>query len=99
MKLRIKAIRESKGLTAETVAGKAGISRSFFTQIENGDKVPNTRRLLAIATALDVSVRDLLDEPSKNERQEQLMELVSHLSDEEFEAVFRVAETLAHRDQ
>lgn len=47
--------RKEKGMTQEQVAEAAGIARSYYTRIENGDhKVPvNTAKHIAQALELD----------------------------------------------
>ena len=37
----LKVLREKKKFTHEKVAGKADISRAFYTEIENGTKNPS----------------------------------------------------------
>ena len=66
MKMRIREIRKSKGLTLEQLAAKAGLSRSHLNQIELGGKSINSLRMQQIAGALGVDVRDLFEptEPS-----------------------------------
>lgn len=50
----IKRIRKAKGMTAEQVFTKAGISRSHFSDLENGKKPLNERTMASIAKALEV---------------------------------------------
>ncbi len=42
------------------LAGKAGMSTSYLADIEHDRTVPTLGRLQAVATALEVTVRDLL---------------------------------------
>lgn len=63
MKLMIREIRDAQGLTGEELAERAGISRSYLTEIEKGTKTPNTRRLESIAKALGVWPEDLMEKP------------------------------------
>lgn len=62
MKLNIRAHRNMQGLTIEQLAEKAGISRSYLTELELGAKVINANRLEQIAKALGVRVTDLFPE-------------------------------------
>lgn len=64
MKLRIKKLREERGWTVETLAGKVNMSRSYVSEIENGKKNVNNVRLSAFAKAFGVSVFDLIDDAS-----------------------------------
>lgn len=67
MKLLIREIRDALGMTGEQLAEKAGLSRSYLTEIENGTKTANTRRLEAIARALGVQPEDLIEKPDVSE--------------------------------
>ena len=55
----IKSIRASKGLSQEAVALASGLDRSYFGGIERGEHNVAVANLEKIASALDVSIRDL----------------------------------------
>lgn len=57
----IKAWRGYRGLTQQTLAERAAISKAFLSQIESGKRVGTIKILSALARALDVPV-DLLTE-------------------------------------
>lgn len=57
---RLRAIREAKGLKPKEVAAKAGISLTYYYDIENGRAKPNLDRLSAIARALASNLGELL---------------------------------------
>ncbi len=61
MRLRIRALRDAQNCDGETLASRAGISRSYLSEIETGKKPANTYRLEAIAKALGVTVPDLIE--------------------------------------
>jgi transcriptional regulator with XRE-family HTH domain len=48
----IREIRERRGETQETIAARAGFSRSVLTEIESGRRQPNIRHLQRLARAL-----------------------------------------------
>ena len=58
--LRIREIREEKGLSQEKLAGVADLHRAYIGQIERGEKNIGLKNLEKIAKALGVKVRDLL---------------------------------------
>lgn len=61
---RIRRIRKRRGLTIETAAGLAGITKGYLSLIENGRRSVTRRGLLDdIASALGCSVVDLTGEP------------------------------------
>jgi transcriptional regulator with XRE-family HTH domain len=59
---RVKAVRESKGLTQEAMAKRAGISVSFASLLERGARSPSFETLYDIATSLGVGVAELVRE-------------------------------------
>lgn len=58
---RIRDLRTGKGISQEMLAGHSGISRVNLSRIENGKAEPGLRTLTAIARALDVKLRDMVD--------------------------------------
>jgi len=58
--LRIRAIRELRGLTQEKLAALADLHRAYIGQIERGEKNIGVENLEKIAKALRVNARDLL---------------------------------------
>lgn len=61
---RIRTIRKRRGLSIETAAGFAGITKGYLSLIENGHRRVSRRGLLDdIASALGCSVVDLTGEP------------------------------------
>ncbi|HEV2778526.1 MAG TPA: helix-turn-helix domain-containing protein [Actinophytocola sp.] len=61
---RIRTIRRRRGLSLDTAAGLAGISKPYLSQIETGARRVSRRGLLEdIASALGCSVVDLTGEP------------------------------------
>ena len=92
MALRIRKLRDEKGWTQEELASKAGISRSQLAMIEKETRPANTLRLNAIAAALGVTADELF-ETNANERR--MIGILRALSDDDAEALVRVAEALA----
>ncbi len=60
--MKVKALRENRGLTQEFLARQAGISRSFLCELETGTKKPSYDTLIKLAAALGVRVSELIDE-------------------------------------
>lgn len=52
MRIWLKELRETTGKTHEQVADEAGISRSYYTNIESGTKTPAVPAAKAIASVL-----------------------------------------------
>lgn len=60
----VKVWREHRGLTVESLATAAGISKPYLSQIENGKRHGTMRVMKALAKALDVPL-DMLAEEEK----------------------------------
>lgn len=64
MRLKLKEMRQRKGLTQAIVAERAGMSTSYLSELENGKKLAGGRRIDALAKALGVSPFELIDDTS-----------------------------------
>lgn len=61
---RVRVARRFRGMSQETLAGLAGLSQSFISLVEKGDRTLERRRdIVAIAEALHVSPTDLTGQP------------------------------------
>ena len=60
----VKVWREHRGLTVESLATAAGISKPYLSQIENGKRHGTMRVMKALAKALDLPL-DILAEEEK----------------------------------
>src|SRR5262245_2516491 len=58
--VRVRQRRDEKGFTQEQLAQRAGVSKSFISEIEAGTRGASGLKYLAIADALDVEVQWLL---------------------------------------
>ena len=57
----IKVIRTDLGVERRELAARAGISYSYLTEIENGNKPPSSAVLAPIASALGLRMSQLID--------------------------------------
>ena len=57
---KLQAARKLKDLTQEQVADKVGISRTYYSQIENGERNPATTVIMDISKVLGVDISDIL---------------------------------------
>ena len=57
---RIKALREQRGLSQESLAAKAGVSRGYLARLETGRHDPTVGTVEKLAKALRIKVTDLL---------------------------------------
>jgi transcriptional regulator with XRE-family HTH domain len=72
---RIHALRANRGFSQEEMAEKAGMSVKHFGKIERGAVNVSLQCLNAIAAALGMSVRDVLEVEHERDRDELLAEL------------------------
>jgi transcriptional regulator with XRE-family HTH domain len=61
MRIRLREVREAKGMSLRTLAEKAGVNWSAIHRIEKG-KDPLVSTLEKLAKALGVKIRTLIDE-------------------------------------
>jgi transcriptional regulator with XRE-family HTH domain len=59
---RIRSFRERKGLTQEEFASRCGISVSFASLLERGERSPSYETMVDIAAALEVTMSELFRE-------------------------------------
>lgn len=60
--LKLKTLRQERGASLKEIAGSAGVSISYLSEIEKGKKYPKPDKLLDLARALDVSFEDLVSQ-------------------------------------
>jgi transcriptional regulator with XRE-family HTH domain len=59
--LRVKQLRNAKGISQESLAFQVGIDRTYIGAIEQGLRSPSIYCLFTLAGALDVTLKDLAD--------------------------------------
>src|SRR5437870_1267607 len=59
---RIRALRELRGLTQEDFAARCGISVSFASLLERGERSPSYETLLQVGQALEIPLYDLFQD-------------------------------------
>lgn len=96
MKLRLKTLRKEKGLTQRQVAEAAGMSVSYYTEIELGKKQINARRLELIAKALGVQPHQLI-EGSPTAPTGQIVTILETLSVDQQRIVLELVRSLAQK--
>jgi len=72
--IRVGVLRRERGLTQEELGRRSGLSRSFLSWVENGNRVPSLSSLTRISAALgvihiDVLIRDEQEMSENNENQ------------------------------
>ena len=59
----VRALRRSRGLSADQLAARAGVSKGSLVALENAAGNPNLATLVRLADALGVPVTQLIGEP------------------------------------
>jgi transcriptional regulator with XRE-family HTH domain len=57
---RLREVRLRKGVTQASLAGIAGMSEAYISNMEHGFKVPSLTTIIRLAVALDCKVMDLV---------------------------------------
>ncbi len=60
LSLKIRRLRQKKGLSLKDLAEKSGLSHSYLNEIEKGKKYPKVEKLLGLAQALEISIDELV---------------------------------------
>ncbi|MDB6454471.1 helix-turn-helix domain-containing protein [Falsirhodobacter sp. 20TX0035] len=95
MRLKLKELRERNGWTQDQVASRAGMSKSFYSEIESGKKAANSRRLQKFAEVFQVSTFELIDDASVDAELFDHLQVLQGLTDQDRAAVIRHALGLA----
>ena len=94
---RIRTLRERRGLTQEDFAARSGISVSFASLLERGERSPSYETLVQVAGALQVPLAELFraeeDEAAGAHRLVELVR-VRHLTRAEVDRLLAVAEAM-----
>ena len=58
---RLKNLRESKGFSQEELAFRSHLDRTYISRIESEKRNPSLKSLYKLATALEISLPELVD--------------------------------------
>lgn len=94
MKLRMKELRLKRHMTQRQVAEIAGMSVSYYTELEGGKKTINANRMVSIAKALGVQPQDLIVGGSDAEKDE-LLGMLKTLPEDKQRLVYEMVVSLA----
>ena len=97
---RIRALRERRSLTQEQLAGKANISVKHISNIERGTVKVSFQYMTAIANALELPVKDLLEVDHQRSQEELFAEIhrmTPYLNLEQTQIVYRMLKMFTDR--
>jgi transcriptional regulator with XRE-family HTH domain len=66
----MRAAREARGLTQDTLAGKVGVRQSTISKLERGDHIPLGDTLALLCVELGLSPGDLLETDGQGDEPE-----------------------------
>ncbi len=61
----LKELRKAKGISHQTLADKAGITRPAISHLENGRRRPTLLLCLKLAEAMEISLGDIINKAEK----------------------------------
>ena len=100
--VRIAELRTERGMTQLQLAEASGLALQYLTKIEQGDRNPSLKSLVALASALEVPIVELFNfegrEITSPRVELQLLELrrrLAGVSEEDAKLVNQLAERLA----
>ncbi|MFC4077533.1 helix-turn-helix domain-containing protein [Salinithrix halophila] len=64
---RLKQHRLEKGYSLQELSDRSGVSRSMLSKIERGEKNPTINLLCEIVEALQITISQVIDEPTQRE--------------------------------
>lgn len=79
---KIKELRKAHGYTLQVLSSKADISVSFLSDIENDRSNPSLERLKDLAAVLNVSVSEILQEPSVQKKDSKKEKSINKMIDD-----------------
>lgn len=94
MELRIKDLRKAKGLTQRQVAEMAGMSVSYYTELELGRKQINANRLETLARVFGTTPSALIAGGEGDEIKQQI-DILSKLKPEQRRLIYEMITSLA----
>ena len=66
---RLRDLRAGQGWTQDDLARRTGLSKSYLSRIEDGDRQPSLASLLSLAQAYGISLAALFSDPAAENRQ------------------------------
>lgn len=90
---KIKETRESQHISQESFAEMVGISVSYISKIEIGNKLPSIDTLVDICRVLDVTI-DYIVSNNEMSYEQQILKLLQNCSEDEIEIIIKTAYAL-----
>ncbi len=65
---RVRNVRSQKGISQEALADKAGLHRTYVSSVERGERNVSLSTVERLATALEISMADLMPPPIASQK-------------------------------
>jgi len=97
---KIKNERKKRGLTQEKLAGLSGVSNTFISFIESGNKNPSLKTIKKLADVFQISLSDLFSEmtvtknPKPDVKANKLLYLIQDENPSTKEFIFEVCKAI-----
>ncbi len=95
--IKIKEVRQNRGLTQDSLAELVGCNTSHISNIENNHTKVSLNVLLAIANALDTSIDYLLSEQYENSAlalDNEILRALTNCDNQKKEKILRIIEII-----
>lgn len=94
---RVRHLRQSKNLTQEKLAELSGISGKYVGDLERGEANVSIQVLEQVATSLQVTISDLLDnehEASREKLATEIQDFLNSADDQQVKTLYRCMKNL-----
>lgn len=91
---RITELRLSKNISSRKLSLDLGLSNSYITQIENGNKLPSLDNLFKICNYFGISISDFFNSSSITPEIRNLLDTIRDLSPEQLELLSKFIQSL-----
>lgn len=96
--LRIMQRRKQLGINQSELAEQIGLSEHQISNIETGRSYPRMKSFIKICEILDVNADYFISGAMKDEIDENIVDMISSLSEEEQKTVWKLLDAYIHRN-
>ena len=97
---RIKKARRDKGITQEKFAEELGVSVSFISQVETGEKRFNLERITEVSKILERPINYFIDGYEEKDKSnfEEVIDLLKKMSDKQLKLALEIIKAIDTND-
>lgn len=88
--MRLKQLREEKGLSQNKLSTMAGLSQSYVRKLESGESKPTIETLNLLCEALNISIIDFLNYKDVSLRELEALHLIKNLSKDQIDGLIKL---------